>query len=234
MGGADEFKFGRELPSFGRRRGRRLSSRKAHYLDRLETAPDLNLDRPAPQRLTDLFGQPVDEVWLEIGFGGGEHLLWQARQHPNIGIIGCEPFIDGVAKVVSAIAEERLRTIVVYPNDVRPVLRWLPDQAINRTFLLFPDPWPKRRHHKRRLVNPSTLKALARVMAPGSELRIATDVGDYARAIMIATHHDPNFMWLARQAEDWRYRTGDWPRTRYESKAVKKNRRCYYFRFRRE
>jgi tRNA (guanine-N7-)-methyltransferase len=185
------------------------------------------------KRLADLFPQPVRGIWLEIGFGGGEHLFWQARVHPDVGLIGCEPFEDGVVKLLSAIELEGITNIRVCAGDARPLLRLLPEASIGRAFILFPDPWPKKRHHKRRLVSAATLAELARIMRPESELRIATDVGGYASAILQAVLASRSFHWMAEGPEDWRSRPPDWPQTRYEQKAAAEQRRCYYFRFQR-
>lgn len=171
------------------------------------------------------------QVWLEIGFGGGEHLLWQAAHNPGATLIGCEPFEDGVVKVLAAIDEEMRENIRLHMGDARDVLRWLPDAAIDRAFILFPDPWPKKKHRKRRLVNAATLALLARVMKPGAELRIATDIGDYARTMLEAFRAVPQFQWLAESPADWRVRPSDWPETRYEQKAAREGRQRYYFRW---
>ena len=162
-----------------------------------------------------------------------EHLLWQARANPHVGLIGCEPFEDGVVKALSAIEREKLANIRLHADDARPLLRWLPDAAIARAFILFPDPWPKKRHHKRRLVSTATLRELARVMRPGAELRVATDIGEYARWILLAVREQHSFRWTAEGPRDWRERGADWPSTRYEQKALREGRRCAYFRFRR-
>ncbi len=212
-----------ELRSFGRRRGRKLSPRQQDLVDRLLPAVAVDLGTAAP----------VCETWLEIGFGGGEHLLWQARANPGISFIGCEPFLDGVVKVLSGIddAGGALANIHLHADDARPLLRWLPDASVTRAFILFPDPWPKARHQKRRLVSEATLRELARAMRPGAELRLATDIADYARAMMIAIAREGSFTWTARRISDWRQRPDDWPQTRYEAKAVAAGRRCNYFRF---
>jgi tRNA (guanine-N7-)-methyltransferase len=223
-----------ELRSYGRRRGRKLSARQAALLDGLLPRIALRLSDPPPTRLDELFAPPTQEVWLEIGFGGAEHLLWQARANPLIGLIGCEPFEDGVVKALSAIECEKLANIRLYADDARPLLRWLPDASIARAFILFPDPWPKKRHQKRRLVSAATLGELARIMRPGSELRVATDIGDYARWILLAVREQGGFRWTAESASDWRDRGDNWPATRYEQKALREGRRCAYFRFRRE
>lgn len=173
-------------------------------------------------------------MWLEIGFGGAEHLIWQAEHNPAIGLIGCEPFEDGVAKALTAIDEKALRNVLLHPDDARDLLRWLPESSIGRAFILFPDPWPKKRHVKRRLISPHLLDLLARVLRPGAELRIGTDIGDYLRTILIAFHGERRFRWTARGPADWRHRPADWPQTRYEQKAVRHGRRCYYLSFVRE
>jgi tRNA (guanine-N7-)-methyltransferase len=193
----------------------------------------LPLAHPPPARLGDLFEPSVEDVWLEIGFGGGEHLISQAKANASVGLIGCEPFQDGVVKALSGIAAEKIGNIRLHADDARPVLRWLSDASIGRTFILFPDPWPKRRHQKRRLVSAATLAELARVMRPGAELRMATDSGDYARWILQAVRAQGSFSWTAERPADWRERPPDWPPTRYEQKALRDGRRCSYLRFRR-
>ena len=220
-----------ELRSFGRRRGRKLSDRQERLL--AEVAPRVRPDlaRPAPEDMRALFGPPVKQVWLEIGFGGAEHLVWQARHHPDVGIIGCEPFEEGVVKALTLIEDEQLANILVHPDDVRPLLRWLPASSLDRAFILFPDPWPKARHRKRRLVGTPLLDQLARAMKPGAELRLGTDIGDYARTMLAALMRHPHFRWTATRAADWRNRPEDWPQTRYEAKAVREGRRCTYLRF---
>ena len=191
----------------------------------------IGLHEPAPASLIELFGPAVADVWLEIGFGGGEHLLWQARHHADIGMIGCEPFLDGVVKVLSAIDREPAAHVRLHADDARPLLRWLPRASIGRAFMLFPDPWPKARHQKRRLVSETTLSDLAHALRPGAELRIATDIDDYARAMLLAIRAEGSFRWTAQTAADWRQRPADWPPTRYEAKALREGRRCSYFRF---
>ncbi len=187
---------------------------------------------PAPcGRLPEGESQGASEYWLEIGFGGGEHLLWQARARPDVVMIGCEPFEDGVIKVLSAVANERLTNIKVHMGDARDLLRVLPPGSISRAFILFPDPWPKRKHRKRRLINPLTLDLLAQALRSGAELRIGTDIGDYARTILEAASHEARFAWQAESPSGWRQRPDDWPATRYEEKAADAGRRRYYLRF---
>jgi tRNA (guanine-N7-)-methyltransferase len=218
-----------ELRSFGRRRGRKLSVRQQHLLDELLPRVTLPLTEAPPTQLTSLFSPPPERVWLEIGFGGGEHLVWQAHAHPDVGIIGCEVFEDGVVKLLSAV-EDGLANVRVSTEDARAVLRWLPAGALDRVFILFPDPWPKKRHVKRRLINRPLLDELARVMRPGGELRIATDIGDYLRTILLALRGHTAFAWQVAGPEDWRERGADWPPTRYEAKAGRERRRSYFLR----
>lgn len=221
----------RDLRSFGRRRGRALSPRQQGLLQDVLPGVQLDFATPAPTPLTSLFKAPTSEVWLEIGFGGAEHLLWQAQNNPTAGLIGCEPFEEGVVKALSAIEQNALSNIRLHPDDARDILRWLPATSIDRAFVLFPDPWPKRRHIKRRLVNTGLLGSLARVMRPGAELRIATDIGDYLRTILIAFRAQQPFSWTCKGPAQWRHRPSDWPPTRYEQKAGREGRRCYYLSF---
>jgi len=224
-----------ELRSFGRRRGRPLTARQRRLVDELLPRLRLPLDGPAPiaNGLADALVPGTAEAWLEIGFGGGEHLVAQAVAHPHVAIVGCEPFIDGVVKVLAQIEERALGNIRLYDEDARGVMRHLPPASIDRAFILFPDPWPKARHRKRRLVSGPTLALLARVMKPGAELRVATDIGDYARTILEAMTHQSAFHWTATCPADWRVQGEDWPVTRYQQKAIREGRRCYFLRFER-
>jgi tRNA (guanine-N7-)-methyltransferase len=208
--------------SDGRRRGRKPSERQARLLR--DVLPRVAFD-PARK------GQGSAETWLEIGFGGGEHLLWQAKNHPDVMFIGCEPYEDGVIKALDAIETERLTNVQVHMGDARDILRALAPSTVNRAFILFPDPWPKRKHRKRRLISRLLLDLLASVMRPGAELRFATDIGDYARSALEAFAREPRFSWTAEGPADWRQRPPDWPETRYEAKAAAAGRKRYYFRF---
>lgn len=224
---------GRDLRSFGRRRGRKISARQQALMD--EVLPRLSVDpsQQPPVPLAGLFGSAATsaDVWLEIGFGGAEHLIWQAEHHPHVGLIGCEPFEEGVVKALTAIEEKNLANIRLYTDDARTILRWLPPASVSRVFVLFPDPWPKRKHVKRRLINPQTVEMIARVLKAGGELRIGTDIGDYVRTLLIALGGHPAFDWQATCPQDWRVRPADWPQTRYEQKALREGRRGYFFRF---
>jgi tRNA (guanine-N7-)-methyltransferase len=222
-----------ELRSFGRRHGRSLNGRQQRLMDEVLPRRQLALDVIAPAA-ADLPGTLVPgarAVWLEIGFGGGEHLVAQATANPAVAFIGCEPFIDGVVKVLSAIDVSSLDNIRLHDDDARDVLRWLPSKSIDRAFVLFPDPWPKARHRKRRLVSGPTLALLARVMRPGAELRVATDIGDYARTILEAVQGQSAFHWTAAGPQDWRTQGDDWPVTRYQRKAIREGRCSYFLRF---
>jgi tRNA (guanine-N7-)-methyltransferase len=180
-----------------------------------------------------LFPMPVDGVWLEVGFGGGEHLAAQAAAHPGIGMIGCEPFVNGVSSLLGHIERESLPNIRILDDDARFLLDALPEASIGRGFVLFADPWPKRRHWERRFIGPDNLARLARVLADGAELRLASDDPGLVTWMLEHTWHHPAFEWLARRAEDWRSRPADWPQSRYEQKAIEAGRRPVFLRFRR-
>jgi tRNA (guanine-N7-)-methyltransferase len=203
----------------GRRRGRRLRKKRQILLDKLLPTYELLLTSDSCElEVKNLFKKPVDEVWLEIGFGNGEHIIWQAKNNTNVGLIGAEPFLNGVSCLLSYIENSGVKNIRILPEDVRPLLDKLPNCSIGRVFILFPDPWPKLRHHKRRLVSKVTLDKLADIMADGAELRLATDDADYAASILrLGISHD-SFEWLAKRPDDWRLRPEDWPSTRYEKK----------------
>lgn len=222
---------------YGRRRGKGLRASQKTYLadDLAELALrdviwDDNPER-APLDLPALFADRP--VWLEIGFGGGEHMVHQALAHPEAAIIGCEPYINGVAMLLGKIRQARATNIAIHPGDARDLFDVLPDGAIARAFLLYPDPWPKKRHHRRRFVTPEHLAPLARILAPGAELRIATDIPDYVRqALEQVPRH--GFAWQAERPADWRAPWDDWLSTRYEQKALREGRAPHYLTFRRD
>jgi tRNA (guanine-N7-)-methyltransferase len=207
----------------GRRRGKKLRVGQQSLLDTL--LPRLALALPAEPHKIDLakvFGGrlPPDGVWLEIGFGAGEHLVWQAEQHPDVGLIGCEPYLNGVAKCLAHIERTGAGNIRLFTDDARLVMAALPDRSLGRVFVLFPDPWPKTRHHKRRFVQRETLDRLAELMVPGAELRLATDDPSYLPWMVEHAGTHPAFEWLAEGPADWRGRPADWPATRYEKKQL--------------
>jgi tRNA (guanine-N7-)-methyltransferase len=223
----------RPLRSYGRRKGKPLSARKERLIASLLPRLRLNLKERAPESLQLLFPVQVKEVWLEIGFGSGEHLLFQAEHHKDVGFIGCEPFVNGMASLLGAIETQGLETIRLHDGDAREALAWLPSGSIARMFILFPDPWPKKRQMKRRLISPETASEIARVLAGGGELRFASDSGDYAAHALNAIGQSHAFIWLAERASDWRVRPPDWPETRYERKALSEDRKPVYLRFKR-
>lgn len=218
---------------YGRRLGHRLRPERRRLLT--ERLPELQVAPPEEGQIEPRgwFDPTPREVWLEIGFGGGEHLAALAAAHPEVGIIGCEPYIGGVARLLGLLEAQQSANVRLVVDDARVLLRALPDGAIGRIFVLFPDPWPKTRHHKRRIVNPSTAAEFARLIEPGGELRLATDDMNYARAMLQALLPQPELSWLAERPLDWRTRRADWPPTRYEQKAIEAGRRCVYLRFRR-
>jgi tRNA (guanine-N7-)-methyltransferase len=220
---------------YGRRHGKKLRAGQAALLEHrlAELAPPgigrgENPER-APLDLAAIY--PGREMWLEIGFGGGEHMLDQAAANPGVQIVGAEPFVNGVAKLLAAIERSGVRNVAVTNHDARDLMDVLPPASIGRVFLLYPDPWPKARHHKRRFVNPPQIDQLGRVMAPGAELRIATDIEDYVRHTLERMTADPRFAWTAERPSDWRLAWPGWTGTRYEGKALREGRRPHYLTF---
>lgn len=218
---------------FGRRKGHKLRPRRAELLATLLPALALDLLRPAPDDLRSLFSVPVHRVALEIGFGGGEHFVGAAQAEPDTGHIGCEPFVNGMASALALIEGADTRNVRLHHGDAIEVLDWLPDRALVRVDLLYPDPWPKRRHWKRRLVSEVTVDRLARVTAQGGLLRFATDIPDYAEWALLRVLRSRAFEWTAERADDWRAPWRGYVRTRYEAKALKEGRVPNYFVFRR-
>ena len=190
---------------------------------------------PASGRLDPaaLFGAARVSIWLEIGFGGGEHLAAQAERHPEIGFIGSEVFENGIVKLLSEVERRHLANVRVFADDARLLLPALPPASIDRVFILFPDPWPKRRHHQRRIVSRETLDGLAEIMIDEAALRVATDECDYLCWMLERVTDHPAFEWLARRPGDWRERPQDWPPTRYEEKARMAGRSPTFLRMRR-
>ena len=219
---------------YGRRTGKKLRPGQASLIQDL--LPRLSIVLPAPGELLSpvrLFEPPCRAVWLEIGFGGGEHLSAQASAHPEIGFIGCEPFLNGVASLLAEIQRRGLGNVRLHPADARPLLEALAPASIGRIFALFPDPWPKKRHHKRRLIQPETLDLMARVMTDGAELRLATDHPDYAGSMLAALATHSAFTGPEGDPNDFAGRPEDWPPTRYEAKALRRGVSCLYFVFQR-
>jgi len=217
---------------YGRRQSHRIRPTRRRLLE--ERLPELQIRIPedgSPIQLGEVQSEASQCCWLEIGFGGGEHLAAQAKANPDVTLIGCEPYVNGVARLLS-LAEDADNVRVVI-DDARLLLRALPTASLEKIFVLFPDPWPKVRHHKRRIVNPDTLSDMARLLKPGGELRLATDIMSYACPMLFSTLTDGRFEWLAERPTDWRERREDWPATRYEEKAIKAGRRPVFLRFQR-
>lgn len=215
---------------FGRRKGRALNPTQQRIVD--ERLPAYAVDPDAlPSVPVDLFDVDVKDLWLEVGFGSGEHLVSQAERHPDVGFLGCEPFINGVAKMVRDADAAGLRNVKVFADDARMLLDALPDACLGRAYILFPDPWPKKRHRPRRFVGPENLPRLARLLRPGAELRCATDHPDYLDWMLFHVGRHDAFEWLADGPADWRNRWEDHIPTRYETKALAG--RPSYLRFRR-
>lgn len=218
---------------FGRRRGKTLRSVPAEQLARLLPALRVDLASPAPDDPGALFGMPVSEIRLEIGFGGGEHLLHRVREHPAVGFIGVEPFVNSMAKLMAALDGAPCGNLRVYDDDATRLLDWLPAASLDAIDLLYPDPWPKRKHWKRRFVSPVNLDRFARVMKPGGAFRFASDIDTYVNWTLLAVARHSAFSWEAETAADWHTPYPGWPGTRYEAKALGEGRRPAYLTFRR-
>jgi tRNA (guanine-N7-)-methyltransferase len=216
---------------YGRRKGHRLRAGQARLLEELLPRLRVDLDGDDPIEPVRLFSDASSGVWLEIGFGGGEHIAAQAAAHRDTGLIGCEPFVNGVAQLLARVETDGLTNIRIHDGDARLLLDRLAPHSIARAFLLFPDPWPKRRHNKRRFVSAANLDRLARVVVPGGELRFASDIPDYVRWALFHIHAHGAFTWSARGPRDWRERPHDWPATRYEAKALEAGRTPSYLTF---
>ena len=218
---------------FGRRKGHPLRQRQAALMDTLLPRLKLDLAAPVPADLRALFNA-VDEVRLESGFGGGEHLIAEALLQPRSGFIGIEPFVNGMAKALAAIDECKLENIRLHHGDATDILAWLPDASLARFDLLYPDPWPKRRHWKRRFVQDKSVAAIVRIVRPGGEFRFASDIPDYVAWTLTRLTRSPDFTWTAEQADDWRRPWPNFSGTRYEAKAKREGRVPCYLIFKRK
>ena len=217
---------------FGRRKGHALRPRQAALFETLLPKLALDLSKPAPADLRMLFGG-ADDVRLESGFGGGEHLVAEAERNPGTGFIGIEPFVNGMAKALAAIDERNLTNIRLHHGDATDVLAWLPGASLARFDLIYPDPWPKRRHWKRRFVQDQSVATIARILRPHGEFRFASDIPDYVAWTLARVMRSPHFAWAAEQADDWRRPWPHFTRTRYEAKAMRQGRVPCYLAFRR-
>jgi tRNA (guanine-N7-)-methyltransferase len=217
---------------FGRRKGHKLRPRQAGLFGTLLPCLAVDLTRPAPAGLSSLFVEPVDAVALEIGFGGGEAMLAQAKANPQTGFLGVEAFVNGMAKALAGIEAESLRNIRLHFGDALALIAWLPDSSLARIDLVHPDPWPKRRHWKRRFVQDEMVAELARILRPGGEFRFVTDIADYAAWTLQRLLRSPHFEWTAERAEDWRSPWGEFTATRYHAKAAREQRPSCFLVFR--
>ncbi len=214
---------------YGRRQGHKLHPRQQKLVDDL--LPKLQPDFETAAAPADWFAAPHEKYTLEVGFGGGEHLAARAKAEPGTGFIGCEPFLNGVAKLLIEIAENNLTNVAVHNDDARDVLAALPDSCLDQAYLLYPDPWPKKRHNKRRFISPENLDQLFRVLKPGAGFLVASDIADYLDWTLMHIKAHGGFEWQAQMVTDWQNPPAGWPGTRYETKAVKAGRVPGYLRF---
>jgi tRNA (guanine-N7-)-methyltransferase len=218
---------------YGRRKGHALKPRQAAIFDELLPQLALDLARPAPTDLASLFPHAPEVVNLEIGFGSGEHMIAEAERQPHVGFIGVEPFLNGMAKALAEIAARTLTNVRVHFGDAIFLLAWLPPRSIGRLDLIYPDPWPKRRHWKRRFVQDETVSEIARVLCPGGEFRFVSDWPDYVAWTLAHLTRSPEFEWTAERTDDWRRPWPGFTATRYEAKAKRQGRTPCYLIFRR-
>jgi len=217
---------------FGRRHGKALRPHQRDVIEHLLPRLRLDLGLPPPAAgLAALFERPVEAIRLEIGFGGGEHLLAEAHRLPDTGFMGVEPFVNGIAKLLARLAEAPLGNIRVHDDDATQLLDWLPHASLDGIDLLYPDPWPKKRHWKRRFVNRANLDRFARVLKPGGSFCFASDIDAYVDWTLLACRQHPEFEWQARTAADWNEPFPHWPATRYEAKAIREARKPAYLTF---
>jgi tRNA (guanine-N7-)-methyltransferase len=218
---------------FGRRKGHKLRIHQADLIEHLLPRLSLDINQPNPSDLASLFDAPVEAVRLEIGFGGGEHLIAEARSLPHLGFIGCEPYVNGMAKILAQIETHDIGNIRLFAGDAAELLAWSPPRALTRVDLIHPDPWPKRRHWKRRFVQDATIAAMARVLIPGGEFRFVSDIADYCAWTLAHLARSSDFTWTAERAVDWRLPWAGYTMTRYGRKAEREGRKAAYLRFRR-
>jgi len=216
---------------FGRRKGHALRQHQNALMHDLLPRLSIGIDAAAPSHLATLFENEPQACRLEIGFGGGEHLIAEALAHPRTGFIGCEPYINGMAKILARIERDDVRNLRLFAGDAAELLDWLPAQSLARIDLIHPDPWPKRRHWKRRFVQQRTLEAIARVLQEGGEFRFVSDIDDYCAWTLAHIVRSRLFDWTAERADDWRLPWAGFTPTRYGAKAVREGRKAAYFIF---
>jgi len=218
---------------FGRRKGHKLRLHQADLIEHLLPRLSLDIATLSPPDLAGLFASPVEQVRLEIGFGGGEHLIAEAQAHPRAGFIGCEPYVNGMAKILAQIETHNTGNIRLFAGDAAELLAWAPPHSLAQIDLIHPDPWPKRRHWKRRFVQDATVAAMARVLKKDGEFRFVSDIGDYCAWTLAHLARSADFIWSAERADDWRLPWTDYTMTRYGRKAEREGRQAAYLRFRR-
>ncbi len=216
---------------FGRRKGKPLREQQLERMSSLLPALQVDLSVPSPERLESLFPVPVDKLRLEIGFGGGEHLVHRAAETPSTGFIGVEPFVNSMAKLLAEVETRGLRNIRLYDDDATALLDWLPDACLDQIDLLYPDPWPKKKHWKRRFVSQANLARFHRVLKPGGLFCFASDIDTYVNWTLVHCRDHGGFEWTARNAADWKTPFAGWPGTRYEAKARREGRGSAYLTF---
>jgi len=218
---------------FGRRKGHKLRPHQTDLIAHLLPHLGIDLDMPKPGSASELFDPPVESARVEIGFGGGEHLIAEALAFPHVGFIGCEPYVNGMAKILTRIEAQNIGNIRLFAGDAAELLAWLPDSALARIDLIHPDPWPKRRHWKRRFVQDATVAQMAHILKPGGEFRFVCDIPEYVAWTLAHLARSSDFFWLAEKADDWRQPWPNYTMTRYGRKAEREGRRAAYLRFRR-
>ncbi|MES2749855.1 MAG: tRNA (guanine(46)-N(7))-methyltransferase TrmB [Pseudomonadota bacterium] len=218
---------------FGRRKGHKLRNHQADLIENLLPRLAVNISEQAPADLASLFISAVSEVRLEIGFGGGEHLVAEALAFPQTGFIGCEPYVNGMAKILAQIEARTIPNIRLFAGDAAELLTWAPPSSLTRIDLIHPDPWPKRRHWKRRFVQDATIGAMSRILTASGEFRFVSDIDDYCAWTLAHMQRSADFSWTAERADDWRRPWPDYTMTRYGRKAEREGRKAAYLIFRR-
>ncbi len=221
-----------ERAFFGRRKGHKLRAHQSDLIAHLLPRLALDISAAPQQRLAALFGPQIEQVRIEIGFGGGEHLIAEAAAHPQTGFIGCEPYVNGMAKILAQIETRGLANIRLFAGDASELLAWTPAGSLKRIDLIHPDPWPKRRHWKRRFVQDATVAAMARALDSGGEFRFVCDIDHYVAWTLEHLMRSRDFAWTAERADNWRLPWPGYTMTRYGAKATREGRRATYLVFR--
>ena len=216
---------------FGRRKGHKLRAHQNDLIANLLPHLALRITDEPPADTRDLFNPRADDTRLEIGFGGGEHLVAEARHFAGAGFIGCEPYVNGMAKILAQIEADNIGNIRLFAGDAAELLAWLPPRSLSRIDLIHPDPWPKRRHWKRRFVQDVNVAAMARALRPSGEFRFVSDIDDYCAWTLAHLSRSPHFRWTAERADDWRKPWDGYTMTRYGRKAAREGRVTSYLRF---